>query len=342
MHCVGQWHGDASTPDARLVADFLRGRRVYAVVHRVVHGGDKLTRACRVTSEVRAQIQRWAPVAPLHNPVALKWLDACAPLLGVDTPTFADFDTAFFAALPPVAQQYALPRPLCERLAIRRYGAHGLAHECMWSAFAAQQSGLQRGGRLITLQLGSGCSAAAILNGLPLDTSMGFSPLEGLMMGTRSGDVDPGLLVHLLRTEYGSADRLETLLSRESGLLGVSQETAKMGDLLQSSRPAAQQAVQQFCYRVSKMVGSYAAVLQGLDGVVLGGGVGEHVPAVRAALVDSMAWLGARLDRAANEAGPLEGAPRKISTGAGPQVWVVPVDEAKVMAQHVITQGGGF
>lgn len=341
VRCIDQHHGEASTPDARIVADFLAGRTVQAVVHRIVHGGDKLTQACSVTSEVRAELERWAPVAPLHNPIALQWLDACAPLLGHEARTFVDFDTAFFASLPPVAHQVALPRPLCERLAIRRYGAHGLAHEAMWTGFAAR-SGLAHGGRVITLQLGSGCSAAALASGVPVDTSMGFTPLEGLMMGTRCGDIDAGLLVHLLRVEGWSADRLEAVLTRESGLLGVSQETAKMTDLLRSQRPAAQQAVEQFCYRVRKLVGSYAAALQGVDGIVFGGGIGENLPAVRAAIAEGLGWLGVQLDRQANEkAGKLE-APRKISTSSGPQLWVMPVDEAQVMAQHVITQAGGF
>ena len=337
--CIAQHHGEASTPNTQIIADFLASRPVQAVVHRIVHGGDKLTHACRVTPQVRAEIERWAPVAPLHNPVALKWLDACGTLWRSEVPTFADFDTAFFAPLPAVAQQYALPRPLCERRAIRRYGAHGLAHEAMWGAFA-RHSGLERGGRLVTLQLGSGCSAAALAHGAPQDTSMGFSPLEGLMMGTRCGDVDAGLLLHLLRTEPLTADQLETLLTHESGLLGASQQTAKITDLLDSPHLAAKLAVELFCYRVRKVVGSYAAVLEGIDGIVFGGGIGENVPAVRAAIVDGLGWLGVRLDPGANHAKSHE--PRKISGSSGPQVWVVPVDEAQVMAQHVQTQAGGF
>ncbi len=302
------------------------------IVHRVVHGGP-LAQPLRIDAAVEAQIDACAPLAPLHNPPALAMIRACRQRFGDAIAQVAVFDTAFFADLPPAARDYALPRELIEKHAIRRYGFHGLAHQALWRAW---QEHAGRGGRIVTLQLGAGCSAAAIADGRPLDTSMGFTPLEGLVMATRSGDLDPGLLLHLLRTGSMDAAQLERMLSEQSGLLGLA-GSADMRSLLADPSPAAAHAIDVYCHRVRKYIGAYAAVLGGLDGVVFGGGVGQHAPAVRAGILAGMEWLGIRLDAAANAAasGP---ASRISAAGAPCAVWVFSVDEATEMA-HI---GQGF
>jgi len=297
------------------------------IVHRVVHGGP-LAQPLRIDAAVEAQIDACAPLAPLHNPPALAMIRACRQRFGDAIAQVAVFDTAFFADLPPAARDYALPRELIEKHAIRRYGFHGLAHQALWRAW---QEHAGRGGRIVTLQRGAGCSAAAIADGRPLDTSMGFTPLEGLVMATRSGDLDPGLLLHLLRTGSMDAAQLERMLSEQSGLLGLA-GSADMRSLLADPSPAAAHAIDVYCHRVRKYIGAYAAVLGGLDGVVFGGGVGEHAPAIRARILTGMEWLGIRLDAAANTAA--NGPARRISAAGSPcAVWVFSVDEATEMGR---------
>jgi acetate kinase len=296
------------------------------IVHRVVHGGP-LARPVRIDAAVEAQIEACAPLAPLHNPPALAMIRACRQHFGDAVAQVAVFDTAFFANLPPAARTYALPRELIQKHAIRRYGFHGIAHQALWRAW---QEHTGCGGRIVTLQLGAGCSAAAIADGRPLDTSMGFTPLEGLVMATRSGDVDPGLLLYLQRVAGLDAAGMEELLSRHSGLLGLAGE-ADMRRLLADPSPAAARALEVFCQRVRKYIGAFAAVLGGLDGVVFGGGIGSHAPAVRTRVLTGMQWLGLRLDEAANAAGDAD---RCISAaGAACAAWVFAVDEAGELAR---------
>ena len=307
------------------------------IVHRVVHGGP-LARPVRIDAAVEAQIEACAPLAPLHNPPALAMIRACRQHFGDAVAQVAVFDTAFFADLPPAARTYALPRELIQKHAIRRYGFHGIAHQALWRAWQ-QHTG--RGGRIVTLQLGAGCSAAAIADGRPLDTSMGFTPLEGLVMATRSGDVDPGLLLYLLRTGSMDAAQLERMLSEQSGLLGLA-GSADMRSLLADPSATAAHAIDIYCQRVRKYIGAFAAVLGGLDGVVFGGGVGEHAPAIRAGILAGMEWLGIRLDTAANAAA--NGPARPISAaGSRCAVWVISVDEATELArigQGFLTNAG--
>ncbi|WP_448508871.1 acetate/propionate family kinase [Immundisolibacter sp.] len=297
------------------------------IVHRVVHGGP-LAQPVRIDAAIEAQIEACAPMAPLHNPPALAMIRACRQRFGDAVAQIAVFDTAFFVDLPAAAQAYALPRDLIETHGIRRYGFHGLAHQALWRAW---QEHTGRDGRIVTLQLGAGCSAAAIADGKPLDTSMGFTPLEGLVMATRSGDLDPGLLLHLLRTGGLDAAQLERLLTEQSGLLGLA-GSADMRALLVDPSPAAAHAIDVYCQRVRKYIGAYAAVLGGVDGIVLGGGVGEHAPEVRAGILAGMQWLGIRLDAAANAAATGPASP--ISAVGSPcAVWVFSVDEATELAR---------
>jgi acetate kinase len=297
------------------------------VVHRVVHGGD-VARPLRVDAAVQARIEAFAPLAPLHNPPALAVIRACRQRFGDAVPQLAVFDTAFFNDLPPAAQAYALPRELVQAHGIRRYGFHGIAHQALWRAW---QVNTGRGGRVVTLQLGSGCSAAALRDGKPLDTSMGFTPLEGLVMATRSGDVDPGLLLHLQRVaDLGTAE-LERVLDMQSGLLGMA-GSGDMRALLADESPDAALAIDVYCHRVRKIIGAYAAVLGGLDGIAFGGGVGENAAPIRARVLADMDWLGMRLDAAANNVAT---GPASCINAAGSdcEAWVFAVDEAEELAR---------
>lgn len=308
---------------------------VDVVAHRIVHGGADLVHPCRIDARVEAEIERFASLAPLHNPKALEWVRACRRVFGSRVPQVAVFDTAFFARLPAVSRAYALPAPLCRKYGLRRYGFHGLAHEAMWQRWCELRSDLGDGGRVITLQLGAGCSITAIDRGCAVDTSMGFSPLEGLVMATRPGDLDPGLLLHLQQQEGMNAAEIEAMLYHQSGLLGLSGSSADMRTLLASEDAAAQFAVAVYCYRAVKYIGSYWAVLGGIDGLVFGGGVGEQAPAVRARVLGALTALGVSLDTAANRA--CVGAEGRISgVGSRVEAWTVHVDEAKLLARSAL------
>lgn len=308
-------------------------REVAAVAHRIVHGGAQLTAPCRMDAEVEAEIERLAPLAPLHNPAALAWIRACREAFGPRLPQMAVFDTGFYADLPPVASSYALPQALCRKHGLRRYGFHGLAHQAMWQRWCALRPERNRRGRIISLQLGAGCSITAVRDGHAVDTSMGFSPLEGLVMATRAGDVDPGLLLFLQRAEGLTPGQLERLLNEESGLLGLSGESGDMQRLLDMDEPAARLAVELYCYRARKYIGAYLAVLGGADAILFAGGVGEHAPEVRARILTGLLCMGVVLDPAANR-GAIAGEARISGRSSEIEAWVVPVDEAMLLAQE--------
>jgi acetate kinase len=305
---------DAPTP-----ADELRrfaGAPPDRVVHRVVHGGE-LTAPTEVTPAVESRLEALVPLAPLHQPMALAWLRAAREAFP-GAQQLAVFDTAFFSSLPEVARSYALP----PRLGVRRYGFHGLAHRAMWRNLARAH------GRAITLQLGSGCSAAAILDGRPLDTSMGQTPLEGLVMATRPGDLDPGVARGLD----------EHLLNHESGLLGLSGESGDIRELLTSPTENARRAIDLYVYRIKKYIGAYMAVLGGIDVLVFSGGVGEHQPTIRAAALTGMEPFGLVLDEARNQAvlGTKNSMGSRIDAGGAVEVWVLPSDEEQQMVDEIL------
>ena len=256
-------------------------------------------------------------------------------LLGSDLPMVAVFDTSFHQSLPPHAAQYAIPGDLTAKYAIYRYGFHGLAHQCMAERLA-QLAPDGAGRRFITLQLGNGCSVAAIKDGRSIDTSMGFTPLEGLVMGTRSGDVDPAMVSFLARREGVAADEVERWLNTRSGLLGVSGSSGDVRDLLaaeQAGDSRAALALEMFCYRARKYIGAYAAVLGGVDAIAFGGGIGENAPAIRARILEGMLWAGLELDVARNQA--TAGAEGLISKdGSRMRAYVVRVDEERLIAQE--------
>jgi len=315
------------------------------VVHRVVHGGRNLTASCLIDEKVQQEINRLGPLAPLHNPVSLRWIRATREVLGADISQVAVFDTAFFTALPEIARTYAIPHELARSYGLYRYGFHGLAHQAMWLGWCnrnlkpdtskpdADQAGDGRG-RIISLQLGSGCSITATENGAPRDTSMGFSPLEGLVMATRSGDIDPGLITYLQRQEDLSPEKLDELLNERSGLLGVSGRSGDMRQLLESQDEWSRLAVDLYCYRARKYLGAYLAVLGGAEAIVFGGGVGENVPAVREKILIGMKWCGIEVDSTENR--DSNGLSRISGEGSRVEAWVVPVDEAAILAREAV------
>lgn len=326
-------HGSA----ARHVIDWLAAKRlepVHATGHRVVHGGEEFVAPARLTDAALRAIEALNPLAPLHNPVALEVIRATAASMGARVPMVAVFDTAFHHDLPDYARAYALPADWTRPHRIRRYGFHGIAHRYLYERCVALAGG-ERARRVITLQLGNGCSVAAIRDGRSVDTSMGYTPLEGLVMSSRCGDVDPGVLVRLL--EHGlRPDALDRGLNRESGLLALSGASSDMRELLRheaEGHEGARLAIETFCYRARKYIGAYAAALGGLDAVVFGGGIGEHAPEIRARICSDMEWCGVAVDVDANR-GAI-GRETRISRPGGVGVYVVPVNEELLIAEDV-------
>jgi acetate kinase len=263
-----------------------------AIAHRVVHGGKWFTGSVVIDNEALGHLRDLAPLAPLHNGPALAGIEATLPL-GV--PMVAAFDTTFHGTLPERAWRYAVPA----ELEVRRFGFHGWSHRSVTQRYAELTGSIEP--TIITLHLGGGCSAAAIERGRSVDTSMGYSPLEGLVMGTRPGDLDPGVLTHLLQ-EGMSLDRIVRLLNRGSGLVALA-GTADMRVLLQRTDHEAELAIDIFCYRIRKYVGAYLAVLEGAEAIVFTGGIGENSPEIRRRVCERLGWSGLTLDPSRNAAG---------------------------------------
>lgn len=316
----------------------LRPVGLGAVGHRVVHGGGRFSEAALIDDGVLDTLETASSLAPLHNGPALASIRSLRGMLGTDVPQVAVFDTAFHAGLPDRAGLYAIPRELAEKYGIRRFGFHGLAHRYMMERYAEISSVPVEGLKLITLQLGSGCSAAAIDGGRSVDTSMGFTPLEGLVMATRCGDVDPSLVGFLARRECAEVEEVEDWLNTRSGLLGVSGSSGDMRELLDAERrgdSAAALAIEMFCYRVRKYIGAYLAVLGCVDAIIFGGGIGENAPEVRARALEGFPWCGITLEPQRNEAAV--GSEALISAdGSNVRVQVVLVDEEIVIARDTV------
>jgi acetate kinase len=329
----------------RVLFDHLSGslRAINAVGHRVVHGGDRYVEPTLITEQVEAGIDRLAELAPLHNPSCLAGIRGARAILGSALPMVAVFDTAFHQTMPEVARRYALPAELTERHRIRRYGFHGIAHASLAAGYAEATGRPLERTRLITMQLGNGCSAAAIAQGRSVETSMGFTPLEGLVMGTRSGDVDASIVSYLSEREKVEPAEVERWLNERSGLLGLSGRSNDMRELLrvaeQEQDKRAEFAIDLFCYRVRKYLGAYLAVLDGADAVVFGGGIGENAPEIRDRICRKMEWCGLRLDPDFNRAavGLAPGHAAKISTdGSRLAAYVVPADEESWIARETV------
>lgn len=331
---VGRGYGAALVEALDVLRAMWQGE-IGAVGHRVVHGGDRFVGPTLLTGEVLESLEELSELAPLHNPPALEVIKAARGAMGQEIPMVAVFDTAFHSTLPQVAYAYALPHEIASRHKIRRYGFHGIAHQYMLERYCAISGTEREQARIITLQLGNGCSVCAIRGGKSIDTSMGFTPLEGLVMGTRSGDLDAGVVGYIAEKEGITAEDVVTMLNKKSGLLGVSNSTADMRSLLEArqSDELANLAIELFCYRVRKYIGAYMSVLGGADALVFGGGIGEHAAYVRARILDGMEWCGVRLDGGRSE--KATGNEAVISEdGSAVTVCVVPVEESILIAKQ--------
>lgn len=310
---------------------------IAAVGHRVVHGGEKLTRSVRVTEEVKREIRATFDLAPLHNPANLLGIEATESLLpGV--PQVAVFDTAFHSTMPRTAYLYALPYVIYKRHRVRRYGFHGTSHRYV-SRRLAELLGRRslEGLNVVTCHLGNGASVCAVRDDRSVDTSMGFTPLEGLIMGTRSGDIDPGALSYIMTREELTPAELNSMLNKHSGLLGISGISGDFREIeeeMERGDGRAREAFQMFEYRLRKYIGGYAAAMGGLDAVVFTGGIGENSWRLRAEIVRNLAFLGLELDEDANVTGRGE---RRITTERSrASAWVIPTNEELVIARDTV------
>ncbi len=309
---------------------------IEAVGHRVVHGGERFTHSTRVDDEVMRALDELIELAPLHNPHNLRGIAAARAVLGPGVPQVAVFDTAFHHSLPETAYLYAIPYQLYRRYRVRRYGFHGTSHRYIAYRYRQLTNRTREATKIITLHLGNGASACAIVGGQSVDTSMGFTPLEGLVMGTRSGDIDPAILDFVSAKEGLSLHDLDSLLNKQSGLLGVSGLTADMRELLAEEAEhgdrRARLAIDLFCYRAKKYLGAYLAAINGADAVIFAGGIGENAPEVRRRICTGLEWLGIQVDDARNSV--LVGTEGRMDAkGSRVELWVIPTDEELLIAR---------
>ncbi len=313
---------------------------IHACGHRVVHGGEKFRRSQPIDAEVIAGIEECIELAPLHNPANLKGIRVTQELLGAGVPQVAVFDTAFHSTMPESSYLYGIPYQLYRRYKIRRYGFHGTSHRYVAYRYRTMRGLARETVNIITLHLGNGCSACAIRNGDSFDTSMGFTPLEGLLMGTRCGDLDPSILEYLSHKEGMALAEIDTLLNKQSGLLGISGLTSDMRDLLaeeaENGDRRARLAIDVFCQRVRKYIGAYHAGMGGADAVVFTGGIGENAPVVRARICAGLQALGLTLDATRNDAA-MGGATAEISTPDSKlAAFVIPTNEELLIARDTV------
>jgi acetate kinase len=311
---------------------------IHAVGHRVVHGGERFKESVLITSEVLHEIEDCIDLAPLHNPTNIKGILAVRDLIGAGLPQVAVFDTAFHQTLPSQAYLYALPYQFYRRHRVRRYGFHGTSHRYVAHRYRQLCNLTREQTNLITLHLGNGCSATAIKAGESIDTSMGLTPLEGLVMGTRSGDLDPAIIDFIGTKEGLAPHEVESLLNKQSGLLGISGLTHDMRELLDEAREnddrRAHLAIDLFCYRARKYIGSYLAAMNGTDAIVFTGGIGENSADVRTRICEGLQWMGLALDADRNTPDMKEG---RISTDDSRlAAYVIPTDEELLIARDTV------
>jgi len=323
----------AGVPQIRTVGD------IHAVGHRVVHGGERFTESAIITNEVLQGIENCIDLAPLHNPNNVKGILAVREVFGRELPQVAVFDTAFHHALPDHAYLYAIPYHLYLRYRIRRYGFHGTSYRYVSYRYRRLRNLTFLQTNIIALHLGNGCSAAAIRGGYSVDTSMGMTPLEGLVMGTRSGDIDPAILGFVGGKEGLSLDEVETLLNKQSGLLGISGLTNDMrvleGEFKDHDDRRARLAIEIFCYRARKYIGAFLAAMGGADAIVFTGGIGENSSAVRARICEGLAWAGLTLDDDKNKKAigcesVISGEDSRLAA------YVIPTDEELLIARDTV------
>jgi len=317
---------------------------ITAVGHRVVHGGETFKDSVHIDDSVIEAIEHAFDLAPLHNPPNLKGIEAAMKYLP-DAVHVAVFDTAFHHSIPSEAYLYAIPNRLYRRYKIRKYGFHGTSHYYV-SRHYFQRKGIKaEGSKLITCHLGNGCSLAAIKDGKSIDTSMGFTPLSGLVMGTRSGDIDPSILFYLVEKEELPLNHLHAMLNRNSGLLGLSGYAADMRDLISEAENGdrrCEQAIDVYCYRIKQYIGSYMAVLNGCDAILFTAGVGENSALIRSRVLKNLEYMGIKIDeeRNHNQSGLREF--RISSNDSKVEVWVIPTDEEMVIALDAAKIATGF
>ncbi|HVZ40543.1 MAG TPA: acetate kinase [Candidatus Kapabacteria bacterium] len=322
---------EAGVPAIQSFAD------IHAVGHRVVHGGEKFARSVLITPEVIADIEECIDLAPLHNPDNLRGIRAMADILGPGIPQAAVFDTAFHHSMPPRSYLYAIPYQFYRRHRVRRYGFHGTSHRYVAYRYRQMLNVPKEAVRVITLHLGNGCSAAAIDAGRSLDTSMGMTPLEGLVMGTRAGDIDPAVVEYLMEKEGFSSQQMEALLNKQSGLLGVSGLTNDMRDLLAEAQEhddrRARLAIDIFVHRARKYIGAYLMELGGADALIFAGGIGENSPEIRERICAGMDWCGLRIDPGRNAATVNRKEGEISADGSTLRAYVIPTDEELLIAR---------
>ena len=313
---------------------------IAAVGHRVVHGGEKFVQPTLITDEVLAEVEKVSQLAPLHNPPNLAGIRACMRLMpGI--PQVAVFDTAFHATIPDCAFIYALPYDYYTAFGVRRYGFHGTSHQYVAGIaldMLAKRGVAPEASRIVTCHLGNGCSMTAIRGGRAVDTSMGLTPTEGLVMGTRSGDLDPAILVYLARRLDAPASDIDRIINKESGLLGVSGLSSDMRDIEDAASKGharAALALEVFCYRIRKYVGAYAAAMGGLDAIVFTAGIGENSPVVRERACRHLGFLGVELDEAKNASE--RGRAVDIATASSRvRVLLIPTNEERMIARETM------
>ncbi len=313
---------------------------IHAIGHRVVHGAERFKGSHLIDKSVIAGLQECIELAPLHNPANLKGIYAATELFGPTMPQVAVFDTAFHSTMPEAAYLYAIPYALYRRFKIRKYGFHGTSHRYIAFRYRKLTGKQRQETNIITLHLGNGCSACAIKGGRSVDTSMGMTPLEGLMMGTRSGDIDPMVIEYLMHKEGTSVDEIVSTLNKRSGLLGISGLTNDMRDLESEAEEHQDRrailAIDMFCYRVKKYLGAYLAAMNGTDAICFAGGIGENGPSIRKRILADMEWLGIEIDDALNTKA-IRGREMLISSDKSRvPVYVIPTNEELILARDTV------
>jgi len=321
------------------IAEIKSTADVHAVGHRVVHGGETFKESTLIDDRVFKGIEECIDLAPLHNPNNVKGIVAAREIFGSGVPQVAVFDTSFHSSLPEQAYLYAIPYHLYRRHKIRRYGFHGTSHRYVAFRYRVLRGLTREQTNIISFHLGNGCSAAAIKRGCPVDTSMGMTPLEGLVMGTRAGDLDPAIVSVIARKEGMSSSDVDTLLNTQSGLLGISGLTNDMrelqAELKEHDDRRVKLAVEIFCYRARKYIGAYLAAMGGADALVFTGGIGENSPDVRARICGGMEWAGLNLDEAKNR--EMVGREGLISAEDSKlQAYAIPTDEELLIARDTV------
>lgn len=325
---------DSQIPDVSSLSD------IHAIGHRVVHGAEKFSKSTIINDDVIHGIQDCIELAPLHNPANLKGIIAARELFGTSIPSVAVFDTSFHTTMPEESFLYAIPYQLYQRHKIRRYGFHGTSHRYVAYRYRQLTGKTEEQTNIITLHLGNGCSACAIKNGKSYDTSMGFSPLEGLIMGTRSGDIDPAVIEFLYHKEGMSMNEIDALLNKQSGLLGISGLTNDMRDLLEEANEhedrRASLALNMFAQRAKKYIGAYLAEMNGADAIVFTGGIGENASAMRKRICSNLSYFGIEISEKLNNE-IINGKEGEISTDkSSTKVLVIPTNEELLIARDTI------